>query len=960
MRSACCFLLLLSPYAVLAEGEETVANSVLIEDFQDLSDWQITGAKEVKLFDDPDAGRCLQWVSASRNGTRMVKDLTPIKEQLGKCDAIVFEYWLNGYMSSPSMQLCQVPGYEQARNWYFKFTNRRPRTWRTAHFELGLDDDSPSNDKDPATRLALDFSGWQTGPEPYYEWRIRSIRAVSYPVTIDYDETRKGYEERDGRYVYRYDLKVENRDNREHECAIVLDRSRLEHFSAEATQEPFIVKAGQVKTLRATVSIPVEDTARLEPLYLEEAPVFVRVKGLAETDATVMRGWQDLPLFGAVPPRFAGGDRPRTRGDATRLAQLRDWCHRVPDFMRAFAWFKSAADTAVRTEPVYPTTAGGYSMGFLCPECKADLQARSLTQQYCPGCKKAIVGNKALNAKAVTSFHTRNAQEAYLCGLVHAMTGEEKHAARAREILLKYAEMAPTMKVVNPLATGYSNILAWAMLGESYVCTGFPWGYDFLMAAGALSAEDSAKIEEGLLLPMLKRMSLHNASYSNQTAEYRSNQMYLALACGHWVMAARALNWSYGFRELVEFAFDEDGWTVEGSRGYQTGAVVCLEELSEAAHFAGADVYDDEKYRKILKLAEFPALLFARYYDPFAAGALQSRAVSRYDNSQIWFFATPKRIPQLEVAGLGLKSEVRESTGYTFLRLGLPEDYTGVDVNWGQTWERSEHDLFSYRVYLHGRRVDSEVGRIAYTNEYSYFMDKSIASSGIVVDQGNCTINRQLSCLIEGGDRFAACVVTTHPSRPLYEGVTMTRYFVCLPQGVLVADVVNSEVEHDLDWPFFPPASPKLSLTEMKEIEWDAKKGSGYDMPYELKSAATDGDFWLQWPVGKTQVRMTVAGGEAKEAIAGMTHGKWNGAPMPFYVTRKRGLKRSVSVAFIEEFGKEPGLSDLSYHEEEGRLTVTAAFAGSDTKCLELRSPQVRQGKLAPSSEVPYVKLSRR
>jgi len=943
-----------------AEDVEAVPNSILIEDFQDLSDWQISGAKEVKLIDDPDAGRCLQWASTSRNRTSLVKDLTSVKERLGKCDAIVFEYWLNGYMSCPSMRLCRVPGYDRARNWYFKFTNRRPRTWRTAHFELRLDDDCPSNDKDPSTRLVLNFSGWQTGPEPYYEWRIRNIRAVSYPVTIDYDETQKGFEERDGRLIYRYDLNVHNRDKREHECSIVLDRSRLKHFSAEAPDAPFVLEAGEVKTVTATVAVPVEKARELEPLYLEEAPVFLRVRGLAEADTTVMRGWQDLPLFGAVPPRFAGGDRPRTRCDATRLARLRDWCHRVPDFVRGFAWFRNAADAALRRELVYPTTAGGYSMGFLCPKCKADLRPQSLTQQYCPGCKKAIVGNKALNDKAVTAFHSRNAQDVYQCGLVHAVTGEEKYAARAKEILLKYAEMAPTMEVVNPLATGYSNIFGWAMLGESYLCTGFPWGYDFLMATGALSEEGSAKIEGGLLLPMLKRMSLHNASYSNQTAEYRSNQMYIALACGHWVMAAKALNWHYGFRELVEFAFDEDGWTVEGSRGYQTGAVVCLEELSEAAYFAGADVYGDEKYRKVLKLAGFPALLFARCYDPLAASQLQRRAISRYHNNQIWFFATPKRIPQLEVGGLGIKSTVRESTGYTFVRLGLPEDYTGVDVNWGQTWERGEHDLFSYRVYLHGRRVDSEVGRIAYTNKYSYFMDKSIASSGIVVDQGNCTINRQLSCLIEGGDRFAACMVTTHPSRPLYEGVTMTRYFVCLPQGVLVADVVRSEEEHDLDWPFFPPAKPKVSLGEMKPIEWDAKKGSGYDVPYELESATTDGTFWLQWPVGKTQVRMTVAGGEAKEAVVGMTHGKWNGAPMPFSVTRKRGQKRSVSVAFFEDFEKEPGLSDLAYRQEDGRLTVTVTFTAGDTKCLEFRPPQIRQGKLVPPSEIPYVRLSLR
>lgn len=938
--------------------DQESANSFLIEDFQDISDWTIDGAKEVKLIDDPEVGRCLQWKSASRNATTMVKNLDSVKDRMTKCDAIVFDYWLDGYMSNPAMTLFHVPGYSSSRNWYFKFSNRDRRVWRTAWFELKLDDDSLSNDKEPSTRLQLAFAGWQAGPEPDYEWRIRNIRAVSFPVTLDYDESKKNFEEREGHYLYRYDLKVKNRGQQDRECAIVIDRAKLKRFNVEAPEELFPLKAGEERIIPATISIPVEKALSLEPLYLEEAPIWLRVKGLAETDTAVMRGWQVLPLLGAVPPRFAVSDRPRTRCDAIRLAHLRDWRRRELDFIKGFAVFKIAADDALAGTAVYPDTAGGYSLGFLCPDCQADLRPRSLTEQYCPRCNKTITGNKALNHKAVTFFHTKNANDAYACSLVYALTGEKKYAERAKEVLLRYAELAPTMKVVNPLATGYSNILGWAILGESYLCSGFPWAYDFLMAAGALSQAESERIEEGLLLPMLKRMSLHNASYSNQTAEYRSNQMSIALTCGHWVMAARALNWAFGFWELVDFAFDDDGWTVEGSQGYQTGAVVCLEEISEAAHYAGADVYDHPKYKKILTLGVSSALLFTRYHDPFSSEKLGTRSLNHYHHSQIWFFVTPKRIPEMSLAGVGIKSTVRESAGYTFLRFGLPTAFTGVDVNWGQTWERGEHDLFSFRIYLGGRRVDSEVGRIAYTNPYSAFMDKSIAASGIVVDEGNCTINRQLSCLIDGADRFAACMVTTDPKRPLYEGVGITRYFLSLPQGVLLVDLVTSDKEHNLDWPFFSPAQVTTSLTDLEPVQWAAAKGSGYDVPYELRSASTSDSFWMEWPVEGKQARMTLAGSDAKEVVIGMARGRWDGHPIPFCVTRKRGVKRSIAVTFFETFEKEPVLRTLTCQDKEELITATIELTTGNSISFDLRPPQIEEGRLADPGKGHYVSLS--
>ncbi|MBI4026328.1 MAG: hypothetical protein HY360_15190 [Verrucomicrobia bacterium] len=952
-------LVVASAKSVSAGGND---NALRLDDFKNLANWQIEGAKEVSAVEDPKGGACLRWRSVSRDSTAMVKDLTPLKDQLAGCDAICFEYWMDGEPSQAWMTLENVPGFATARNWYFKFSSRYKQVWRTARFELRLDDDSPDNGKDPRTLLRLSFAGWKTGPNATYEWRVKNLRAVRYTVTLDYDETVKGFEKDGDAYRYRYDLKIHNRDNVERECALVFDRQRLKHFTLVSEEEPFMVKAGAEKVVVAILSIPAEVASKLEPLYTEEAPVILRVKGLAETDTTVLRGWQELPVFGAVPPRYAGADRPRVRCDAARLTALREWCAQEPDFVAARASLVENAENFLKPRVVLPETSGGYDQGFVCPKCStgfatAPLTEEMLTQLYCPTCKEWIRGNRNLREKVVTEFHRLNANMSYECALAFALTGEKKYADRAKEILLGYARIAPRMKLVNAQATGYNNLLGWCVLGESYLCSGFPWAYDFLLAGHCLTETEQQEIETNFLLPLMKRLSLHNGQYSNQTAEYRSNQLAIALACGHWVMAGRALNWDFGFHELVEYGFDADGWTIEGSEGYQRGHADCLDEIAEAAHYAGADVYRRGKFEKLLKLAGLRHVLFARYQTPYPdeAGrvrptAIFSQSEANYHSNERWFFCSPRAKTDLAVAKAREKeaSSIQEGTGYTFVRFGEPKTFNGIDVNWGQTWERNAHDLFSHKLYLRGQRADSRAGRISYSHPQASFTSASLAASGIVVDEADSSMSRQLSCLVDGGNRFSAGIVAADPQRPLYPGVEIVRYFVARPEGVLLVDVIKSDAPHNVDWPFYPPGKVETSLANMKLVDWKGAKGPGYDVPHDLSGTVTDGAFTFQWPLASFKAQRTVAGGEPKEVMIGTAYATWAGTPIPFSLMRKRQVKQTVNVEFFEAFDQAPALSGLSYAVKNADVAVTMKFASGKTKAMLLRAPRIQDGKLLP------------
>ena len=619
---------------------------LLLDDFTSLSGWTVSGEKTVTVVNDPVDGQYLRWHSTSRNGTTLVKDLTSIKDKLAGYDAICFECLMDGDPSTPYMTLEHLPGYPTARDWYFKFSYNRRREWRTARFELRLDDDSPANGKDPRTLLTIALGGWMGGQHPTYEWRIKHLRAVRYPVMLDYDETAKNFTATRTNYSYPYALHIHNKDTVDHECALVFDRRALQQFTLTAPEKPFIVKAGESAVVTATLAIPISAAHKLEPLYTEAAPVVLRIHGLAEPDTAVLRGWQDVPIFGTVPPVYATENcYPRVCCDAARLADLRKWSTEDGDFKTAVNTIKADVDGFLTKKVVIPTISGGATqINYVCPVCKTKLTLvyaeRALKEAYCPTCK-AWVTSPELIQRAAIDFHFRNADMAYKCALLYALTGERQYADRAKEILLGYANAAPTMKTFNGQATGYLNIIGWAMLGESYASHPFPWAYDFLKTGNCLTMAESKRIENDFLLPMARRMSLHNGTYSNQTAEYRSNQMALGLVCGNWVLAGRALNWDFGFREMEQYGFDARGWSYEdASRQY---IIECLSEMSEAAFFAGADVYrDNERFRNILKLTGFEHLLYARYHEPYT-----SPAKARRIGLDRWFFVSPNTVTYL-------------------------------------------------------------------------------------------------------------------------------------------------------------------------------------------------------------------------------------------------------------------------------------------------------------------------
>ncbi len=101
--------------------------------------------------------------------------------------------------------------------------------------------------------------------------------------------------------------------------------------------------------------------------------------------------------------------------------------------------------------------------------------------------------------------HKRNAVAIHDAGYVYLLTGDARHAERAAALLLRYAEMYPTLGEHPQRKEQTPGRLFWQSLNESVWLVYAIQGYDAIRAT--LDAGDARRIESRLLRPMARFLS---------------------------------------------------------------------------------------------------------------------------------------------------------------------------------------------------------------------------------------------------------------------------------------------------------------------------------------------------------------------------------------------------------------------------------------------------------------------
>jgi hypothetical protein len=279
---------------------------------------------------------------------------------------------------------------------------------------------------------------------------------------------------------------------------------------------------------------------------------------------------------GDLPPH------PRLLLDQADVAALKQ---RVAGpFAQQWKQFLAAADKALNDPVELPPRGGNWSHNYVCPEHGTRLKRGERIGPWqwihtCPTGPHTLKGDPSkattdFDGNGIASVHGDNADTTVTLGVAYQVTGDEKYARRAREILLAYADKYLTY----PLHTnqgkpgkpdGKSGRVASQSLTEASLLINFVQGADLVW--DTVSESDRKTIESRFFRPALDETIIPGDKKGPHNIQCRQNSAIglVGFLLNDQQLIARAIDDPRsGFRTQLARGVLDDGMWFEGSGGY--------------------------------------------------------------------------------------------------------------------------------------------------------------------------------------------------------------------------------------------------------------------------------------------------------------------------------------------------------------------------------------------------------
>ena len=541
-----------------------------------------------------------------------------------------------------------------------------------------------------------------------------------------------------------------------------------------------------------------------------------------------------LLLCLSVLPARAGAEsttlppHPRLLLDAAGVTELRARIAAAPWAAEEWKSLSGRAESALTAPVELPPRGGNWSHNYVCPEHSARLsRGRKIGpwqwEHHCPVGPHTLRGDPSqatldFDGNGIAAEHGDLARQVIDHGLVYQVTGDTRHAARARAILLAYA--ARYRKY--PLHDNQGRPNKGARVASQSLTEG-SWLIEIAQGAdlvwSTLTEADRRTIEQGVLRACLDdvvlpaKMGIHNI-------KCRLNS------------AIGLVGFLLGDRRLIDLAIDEprvgyrqqlaqgvldDGMWTEGSSGYHFFTIEGLWTLAEAARHCGVNLYTD-RFQKMfdapltfarpdLVLPDFNdsgavplsghaplyELAFARFGQPAYVPLL--RASNRRNRMALLFGRL--ELPAGEGAALGSRNS--PASGYAILQQGAGRDATWLCLKYGPHGGGHGHfDKNHFILYRQGEVLAPDGGTHAYGSPLHKDWDKDTFAHNTLVVDAKTQEKAQGACLAFGRAEGVDYAVTE--AGPIYPGVRFVRTVALLsPAIVVVVDQVNAERDHTFD-----------------------------------------------------------------------------------------------------------------------------------------------------------------
>ena len=717
-------------------------------------------------------------------------------------DEFRFEIKPEGSQVSLHTELLGFPEKKDLSSWYLKLKTVEGK-WSEGRYDLRVDDDgifggNLSESAGRPMKLTLDRRIIGFPGEP--KWRkaqLRMPRFVKYMLTATFDSLETAIQEGTEEISYVYQLHVENRTDKALTAKINPDSdSSLKYFQVSAPGE-ITLAAKEKKSVPIRIYISRQKAMALPPLFAEHAYPKVYIEGVPDSDVIPLMGFRRWPMWGTVPIFNRVWWTPvamqaHVEARKTLFPGLDSWKAKII----------GNADIAMKVDwptPPLDLLPPGYDQGYICKDCKCILtpaEPASFMKHVCPKCKIIYENDKEINRAFIPRYLGGRFEDIRTLALSYQLTGREEYAKKAVQMLLAYADAYPSFPVTGMRSTSGGSKFGRATLFGSYLLPILAEAYTFLHEAPCLDEKSRLRIER-MLNEEAGRLARHSTEYSNQTMEHIRAYGSVGIATGSWPLAAEAIHGEFGWHEMAEYAFSEDGITGEAG-AYHWSIFLALNRFAEFAYSQGINlltarlkrVYDGTL--TLLPSGKYTGyeLAYRVYRDPAYINALSNTASEEKILCGVIGIPNPELTP--------IKSVLMPAAGYVFLRAGNASDYRELRLNYIKTFDRLEFDKFTTFFYHNGKQVDASVGRIKYTVEGGR-MEATAAHNTIVIDgMDEKPVDGNLLSF-NTADNSSVAVVITDTANPFFEGVNQLRGIALLDKCYIVFDRVKADKPRAID-----------------------------------------------------------------------------------------------------------------------------------------------------------------
>ncbi|WP_206109187.1 S-layer homology domain-containing protein [Paenibacillus sp. HB172176] len=648
------------------------------------------------------------------------------------------------------------------------------------------------------------------------------------------------------------------------------------------------------------------------------------------------------------------------------------------------------ADAWVDKTVYYPSKPGGESSLYTCGDTPLVFEYDKPHEHLCPDDDTYHTGDD-LDAAWRFTAHTVNIEAARNLALVYALTGEEKYAAKAKEILMNYAALYPSY----PLQA-LNGRLYYQSLDEAVQMIELVQAYDLVEPSGLFTISEQYDLEQNLFAPSAKTLQGYDVGKSNWQTWHNAAIGAVGALLEDQALMDFSVKGKSGFEFQMANSVLSDGFWYEGAIGYHFYAQSALLYHAQALKNSGYDLFANPNFKKTFDVTlqyAFPDLgiinsndsgkyptslaapgrvvpkdyeeVFAEYNDP-AYGALLDTLYNDKQRPRGGFvipgdinsgivgeeavFYGEEMIP----TGGSLPSDSYNFTGlgHSVLRAGTGDDQLYALVDYGIHGGYHGHpDELHLEVFGKGERLAPDPGIPPYSNSmYESYYKKTFAHNTVAIDGKTQNVEAEMEVneptkLFLTSEPFN---IMTNTSSKAYANMNRYERTVAVTKDYMI-DLfsVESDTERTFDWIMHGLGDFTLG-TDMSLYEETLGTEDAYSFFRNGQVADVNGAWEGQWKKesgnGLKLFSLTSSAEHPSEMIVGEAPGPANDTSkyMPTLVNRVEGTEAQF-VSLLEPFN---GTSQIESVEKTGAGQIEVNLKDGRTQVFYYNSGVESAGKL--------------